>query len=459
MKIIRAAKKAEANCIGKQKISQKAEYRSFTYTMHKQTNDGLLIYNNLTNELILLDESEQRAIADKNINSHVFRELIEKWYFVPNENNDVELCNQVNSLMRILFEANSINKSITQYTILTTTDCNARCFYCYEAGRKKIYMSDKTAEDVAEFIKKSSNGESVTFRWFGGEPLYNSAVIDIICSKLKGWGIEYQSSMVTNGYLFDEDTVKKAKENWNLRQVQITLDGTEEVYNRCKAFIYKEDSPYKRVINNIKLLLDADINVKIRMNADEHNLTDLYDLVKILEEKFGGYKNFALYSHLIFEGTGNNRERSDQKKKEIFEKHNDFLQYIISKGLAAKATLHNYLRYQQCMADNPSATVILPDGKLGRCEHFSDNEFSGSIYSEDKDYDVINRFKKMRKLEGKCDTCPVRPSCVRLEMCPDLPKECTDYVQEYYIKNALSRMEYEYVEFKTGKRQTTDLWD
>lgn len=26
----------------------------------------------------------------------------------------------------------------TTYTIFTTTDCNARCFYCYEMGRSQF---------------------------------------------------------------------------------------------------------------------------------------------------------------------------------------------------------------------------------------------------------------------------------------------------------------------------------
>lgn len=67
--------------------------------------------------------------------------------------------------------------------------------------------------------------------WFGGEPLYNAQVIDLICNDLVERGIGYESSMISNGFLFDEKLIKRAAELWRLRQIQITLDGTEGVYN------------------------------------------------------------------------------------------------------------------------------------------------------------------------------------------------------------------------------------
>lgn len=459
MKIIRKAAIAQSNSLGIQKIDINKNYRPFTYSMSVRCEDGLLLYNNLTDELILLNADDENAIKCKDFSSDIFTLLIKKWFFVPKENDDANLCNQINNFMHLLVDTYGVNQPITQYTILTTTDCNARCFYCYEMGRKRINMTPKIANDVADYIIKSCNGEKVTFRWFGGEPLCNSIAIDIICNKLTDSGIEYQSGMVSNGYLFDEVTIKNGIENWNLKQVQITLDGTEDVYNRCKAFIHDDPSPYQRVMRNIKLLLDYDVFVKIRMNADRHNMDDLFNLTDVLYEKFSEYSNMRVYSHLIFENTGNNFNRDQKEQREIFNRHNDLLKYINEKGFITKATLHNYLRYQQCMADNPSATVITPDGHLGRCEHFSENEFWGSIYSNEIDYGTIKRFKKVRVLPQSCDNCPVKPACIHLEMCPDTPQKCTDYIQESYINNTRGRMINTYIEYKTGIKQSTDLWD
>ena len=151
---------------------------------------------------------------------------------------------------------------ITSYTIFTTTDCNARCFYCYEMGRSRIPMSAETAHKAAAYIAAHCGGEKVHLHWFGGEPLFNKQVIDIICTDLAEKGIVYESMIISNGYLFDGATVEQAVSHWKLKSVQITLDGTEEIYNRSKAFIYKDGkSPYQVVLANIQRLLDAGVSV------------------------------------------------------------------------------------------------------------------------------------------------------------------------------------------------------
>lgn len=106
---------------------------------------------------------------------------------------------------------------ITNYVIFTTTDCNARCFYCYELGRSRIPMSVETAHKAADYISAHCGGENVSIQWFGGEPLFNKNIIDIISSDLAAKGVEYTSIMISNGYLFDDATVKQAVKLWKLK--------------------------------------------------------------------------------------------------------------------------------------------------------------------------------------------------------------------------------------------------
>ena len=69
----------------------------------------------------------------------------------------------------------------------------------------------------------------------------------------------------------------------NLSNVQITLDGTEETYNKTKRFIYKDDpSPFKTVIYNIHNLLFNNISVTIRLNVDNNNADDIEKLLYYL---------------------------------------------------------------------------------------------------------------------------------------------------------------------------------
>ncbi len=175
-------------------------------------------------------------------------------------------------------------KIITDYTIFTTTDCNARCFYCFEKNAARIPMSPGSAEKTAGFIAGHCGGNEVSISWFGGEPLYNMEAIDIICRGLRERGIPFNSKIVSNGYLFDREIIGRAKVDWELRSVQITLDGTEDVYNKAKAYIYKGVNAFRRVIGNIHLLLDAGIAVDIRLNIDTYNADNLTAFKEVYPE-------------------------------------------------------------------------------------------------------------------------------------------------------------------------------
>ena len=87
-------------------------------------------------------------------------------------------------------------------------------------SKGKTHMTHETAEKVAEYIMEVvPPGSSVELNWFGGEPLYNMDVIEIICSRLASAGIDYHSSMISNSYLFNDEVIHKAKYDWKLRNI------------------------------------------------------------------------------------------------------------------------------------------------------------------------------------------------------------------------------------------------
>lgn len=442
MKIINNPEKVHIACLGVQPIQKTNNYRIMNYVFNTEVLDGFLMFNGLTGELILLDVDEYAKLQNKEFDDHCFKDLFEKWFIVPEDFDEYKLCNQLNDFLSTLYFTNNCNNNaITNYTVMTTTDCNARCFYCFERGRKRINMSGKVASDVADYIVKSSCGQPVTFRWFGGEPLYNYEAIDVICKVLTDNNINYSSSMISNGYLFDDTLIEKAKTLWNLNSVQITLDGTEKVYNRCKAFIYKDTNAFQIVMNNIYKLLENGINVKIRMNMDIHNSDDLFALVDQLFEKFAKYSKLTVYAHLLFDNTDEKRKNRDiEERYELMTIHRKLSEYIKSKGFGVRHTLDKYFRKNQCMADCDKSVVIAPDGSLGKCEHFTDNNFFGNIYDNKIDKSVIKAFKERRMVEAMCHKCKIYPACIRLIKCPDIPEKCNEAQQKIYyygIKNRI----------------------
>jgi sulfatase maturation enzyme AslB (radical SAM superfamily) len=90
-------------------------------------------------------------------------------------------------------------------------------------------MTEQVARDIVKYIVEHANrNQPVSFEWFGGEPLTNTKVVDIITSGVRSAGFDLHAKMVSNGYLFNEENVRKAATLWGITNVQITLDGYGE---------------------------------------------------------------------------------------------------------------------------------------------------------------------------------------------------------------------------------------
>ena len=302
--------------LDEQKLISNTSYRPFKYLSIVEEDDGLILLNNLTDECVFLDENEKKSFYSNDFTNDTFIFLVNNWFLVPQDFDDLKFSENAEKTVSLIYRTFR-KRPIDSFTIFTTTDCNARCFYCYQHGCEYKTMSKKTAIDVADYILNNKSDKELLLRWFGGEPLYNSEAIDIITDILSEHGVKFKSIMTTNGYLFDEVMVDKAKRKWNLNRVQITLDGTEEIYNKVKAYIYKETiSPYQKVTDNIELLLQNDIIVNIRMNMDKHNVTDLFDLTDELLNRYKDYDKFFAYVHLLYDNSCDeviNRDETEEK--------------------------------------------------------------------------------------------------------------------------------------------------
>ena len=414
--------------VGPQKRADGERYRLMTYVVQQPVADGMLLYNTLTCSLVLLTPDEAADIIAQG-------ELIDRWFLVPQGHDDRKLCRQVRQMAVLLTPA---PKVVTTYTILPTTGCNARCFYCYEQGTKPVTMTAETASKVVRYIVAHRGDEEITLRWCGGEPLVNAKVIDQICTELNGQGVPFRSSMISNGYLFDADMVQRAKELWQLQKVQITLDGTAQTYNRVKAYVYRGVNAFERVLENIGLLTAVGIHVDIRLNVDKHNIREMAELVELLHQHFGTNEHLSVYSHELF------GERAPEDNAELFAQRMLLEQQIAKCGYGGRKRLQKDIQLNHCMADdNGESVVIAPDGHLGKCEHYIDSDFFGHIDSEERDEAIIRKFKERRADSESCATCPFYPQCYRLVMCAD-DFGCTPESQQEHLHNTMASMKYEY---------------
>lgn len=400
--------------LNKQEVEDGQMYRPMSFVVEQPVDEGLLLYHTMTKAMLLLSQEEARLYKSRPAS---LPQLIEKWFLVPTAHDDRLLSRQVRDVVKLTREK---KKGITGYTILTTTDCNARCFYCYEKGRPRRPMSKDTALRTAQYIIDHCEKQKVSISWFGGEPLFNKSVITTICNKLSEAGIDYSSSMISNGYLFDDNTIKEAVETWRLKSIQITLDGTEVVYNRSKAYIYKGVNAYQRVIANIHCLLDAGIRVSIRLNIDVHNADNLMELTDELHQEFGSNDKLTVYLHMLLEmSDGSVAIKHEHERKMMFEKMKEIEAKLVDYGLYEIKPLSEDIKISHCMADNGHSVVIEPSGNIGKCEHYSEDHYIGHIDSDDCDEAMVERFRECHEEIEACATCFDYPNCIRLKLCED----------------------------------------
>ncbi len=430
--------------IGRQKTADTLTLRKLTYLLEERVEGGKVLYNLLTCEMLFVAYSEIRTRRTIDF-------LKEHWFLVPQDFDDVKFCLDVRQLAYTLGNMNG-GKAITNYTIFTTMDCNARCYYCYELGRPRRPMTKKVAEDAAHYIIRRAEDKEVSITWFGGEPLYNIMAIDTITNILRANGQEFKSSMISNGYLLTTDVIRKAKEYWNLKKVQITLDGTQDVYNRSKAFIYKGVDAYNRVLDNIGHLLEAGIRVDVRLNVSSRNGEDLLRLIDELHERFGKQERLIVYSHMLYDGSDHKKEYGGEDKHNIYEYRMAIEQKAKAYGYHGEKYVNKGIRVNWCQADNDHWVTVTPDGRLGKCEHYADDHFIGSIYNDERDKDMVARFKQRELLPASCSSCANYPDCIRLEMCEDRDK-CTPLYQKERLYVIHEQMHDTYNAWKEWKKK------
>ena len=444
MIIIRPPIKKISKLLGDQAKKNGTEYRLTKHLLTVSCVDGLLLFHTLTKALILLKD-------DENINDYE-EDLIKYSFYVPLDFEEEKVADNVTRLAKKLHDWNDLT---TSFTIFTTTECNARCYYCYEMGSSRISMPDKVAYDVAEYIAKRCDRKKVSLRWFGGEPLCNKRAIEIITQSLFKKGIPYESQMISNGYYLDTETCKEAKGKWNLKKVQITLDGPKTVYQAIKSYANNDPEAYERVINNIENAIKNKIHVNVRLNMDKLNAKDLLKLVQELNNRFGSNDFFRVYVALLKPLTSQIEDFEDELEE--LDSYEKLLDMIDLYELGEIVPLSDGFNVNICMADNDSSEVILPDGRIGKCEHRIDKELIGSIYSNLYDEEMIESWKEELPKSKECVGCSIYPLCRQLKKCDYAESKCRLSEKRYRERLLSKQIIAEYNRYKNRGILTNEI--
>lgn len=125
-----------------------------------------------------------------------------------------------------------MKKAIT-IIMITNSDCNMQCLYCYSRASRRNVKGFKI-EDIGTMIRNASVGfDSVEFCWHGGEPLlvgkdFYQEAIKAQKAETGKRNIVYHNNIQTNGLLLDASWIDFLQRN-NFH-VGISLDAPTDVY-------------------------------------------------------------------------------------------------------------------------------------------------------------------------------------------------------------------------------------
>ena len=411
---------------GCQQYDSNKRYRLSDFVV-KTTSMGVLLYFScLTGELVEVSDFDS-----------AYEYLVNHWFYVGYDINEKKNVPKLHKLIRSL-RLNQ-KKNITDFQIITTTECNANCFYCYESKFSKISMSKITADKVVDFIRKNTSGQKAKVLWYGGEPLVNSDVIDYISTKLDSTGISYSSSIISNGLLFTDSIIDRAQKSWRLTNARITLDGTERIYNKIKAYRNASVNPFSLVLSNIEKLTNNGIKVTIRINVGQHNINDVFNLVNQLCDRYKNSK-FVNFMIRILRNTRNNHdiEGDENIQAKLFKQIMQIQDLIFNAGFDLfNGKITSNLTYNFCRADSGSFIIVKPNGELAFCAENFDTDCYGSIFDEKIMLEIPDMSKDIYPKQEICDDCPRYVMCQPSKLCPALKTPICNKVEKVFVMHNL----------------------
>jgi uncharacterized protein len=181
-----------------------------------------------------------------------------------------------------------------QLFFIPSYNCNFSCSYCYQSGYYKNgqMLQQEVTDAFFSYITNQFAGRKKYVTLFGGEPLLNSkahrnAIMYFLGKCAAG---KMPLAVVTNGYYLEE-YIEPLKQQ-EIKEIQVTLDGTETTHNKRRP-LKSGEGTFKKIVNAIDKTLEAGMPVNLRIVIDKENISQLPQIAKFAIEK--GWTNNPLF--------------------------------------------------------------------------------------------------------------------------------------------------------------------
>lgn len=194
-------------------------------------------------------------------------------------------------------------RTIQALYLILTTKCNLRCDYClYKADKSGSltgigqHMSKEVAyKAINLFVQEASkNDRSNPEYWeevtlYGGEPLLNRSCLESaieyirkLQSEGKAWH-DIHFVLNTNGTLLDASFMEFVRREQI--EVQVSIDGPEDIHNRVRQFPTGRGS-FERVVHALEQMQSAGLDFVPLLTVTDANMDSLASCVEWLCQTF-----------------------------------------------------------------------------------------------------------------------------------------------------------------------------
>lgn len=416
------------------------EYKKsqYVFPVNRELANGTkvnLLFSGRTGKNILVPEDVYTNIVENRISalSDSTKETLIK-------NKVIVLCHEdefaeINNENRVVM---SLDKKERLYiSIQPTASCQLACDYCGQHHSRK-FLDDEHMDAIVKRVERKLN-QSATFKileigWFGGEPLCALKKMRALNARLKEVAhthdIQYIGHITTNGYALSRELYKELKDSFNIKRIEITIDGCKE-YHDTRRVTCSGKGSFDVIFSNLESIVlseEYDFNqcpISVRCNVDERNVEGVFPLLKLFVEK--DMQNKILFYTTAVVSWSNNGAGSEEGRKSLGRYSTNHIAFMLEHGFIVGILPHRSVPYK-CLGTDEFAEMYDADGNIYDCSETSYSEYySEKGYNLGNVLDEVAPIKKrsclqaipQRLMDGDiaiCKDCKFYPLCGGL--CP-----------------------------------------
>lgn len=273
---------------------------------------------------------------------------------------------------------NTGTPSVYALTVLTSTDCNLGCGYCFQntaqdptgKGRPPriahARLTSDTITEILEFTSRQMSAvglEKLSVLLFGGEPLLNPRGCRELLARAADYGM-VGASMISNGTLLTPLLAGQLTE-LGLRSVQITFDGDRDTHDHIRIR-RSGGGTFDAITQNI-VAVSATTKLRwaLRVNVSHHNYADMDALIDTLADRLDTSRCSIQFAWVGDVGVGYANEM--QHSITLAERFFGWRRHALERGFKVARPAAQYPCLTCSFSNGKYGAVVNADGTLSSC--------------------------------------------------------------------------------------------